>query len=91
MDKEMAFLFSILVSINVTFINLITKSAKPLMFLDSRPISLCNTMHKMILKIIVSRIKQTMSNHISEKRLGFLDKKQIHNAMAITQKCIHFI
>jgi len=60
-------------------------------FLDYKPISLCNLSYKIIWKTIANRIKHTFSKYISPEQFGFLQNRQIHDAMAIAQECMHLI
>jgi hypothetical protein len=55
--------------LNATFIALILKKNDPSTFDDFRPISLCNLIYKNVLKIIVNRMKQALSNSILRNNL----------------------
>jgi hypothetical protein len=57
-------------ALNATFIALIPKSDKPDSFGGFRPISLCNLVYKIITKIIVARIKTSLSVGISKEQFG---------------------
>jgi len=78
-------------AINTTFIALILKFDSPASFNDFRPISLCNTLYKIIAKIIANWLHPILSHHISPKQFAFLHNKWIHEAIGITQKAIHSI
>lgn len=56
---------------NVMFVALIPNTEKPSTFFDFRLISLCNTTYKMISKIIASRLKATLSRHVTLEQFGF--------------------
>eukprot|EP00253_Pinus_taeda_P019465 PITA_19465 len=76
---------------NTTFIALIPKKEAPESFEDFRLISLCNSIYKIIAKIIALRIKPILSRHISPEQFGFLDGRQIHEAIGVAQEVLHSI
>jgi hypothetical protein len=78
-------------SINSTFLALIPKNNKPQQFGDYRPISLCNLVYKVISKVIANQIKPILSRALSTKQLGFLEGRQIHDAIGTAHECIHSI
>jgi len=78
-------------AINSTFISIIPKSKSPSSFNDFLPISLCNTLYKIISKVIANRLQPILSHHISLEQFSFLQDCQIHEAIGIVQEAIHFI
>jgi hypothetical protein len=78
-------------ALNSTFITLIPKVNKPRLFGDFRPISLCNLCYKIISKVIANRIKPILSRSLSEEQLGFLQGRQIQDAIGTVHECIHSI
>ena len=77
--------------LNTNFIALITKSKKPLSFADYRPISLFNMLYKVITKIIANRLKPVLSLLLSKNQFGFLENRQIMDAIDIAQEAFHYL
>ena len=68
------FIYSVL---NSKFIMLIANVSVPNSCKDYRPIALCNTLYKMISKIIANWLKVTLSKHIALEQFMFLKNHQI--------------
>ena len=81
----------VLGSMNNTFIALIPKKHKCEAFEDYIPISCCNMIYKVIAKIIAQRIKPILSKVITEEQFGFLQNRQILDAVYIAQEVIYTI
>lgn len=77
--------------INSTFITLIPKNKGTMTFEDYRPISICNTLYKIISQTVMECIKGVLSRHISPEQFGFMHDRGIHDATTITQETIHSI
>jgi hypothetical protein len=80
-----------LATLNATFISLIPKSNNPSTFGIYRPINLCNCIYNITSKIIAIRIKRLFSKSISNEQFGFLEGREIHEAIWVTQEGIHFV
>lgn len=63
---------SILKEINSTFLVLIPKSLGADSLDKSRPISLCNSFYKIILKVLTSRMLKFLPLIISQQQTGFV-------------------
>jgi hypothetical protein len=56
-----------------------------------RPIALCNLVYNIITKIIAARIKSSLSVGISKEQFGFLEGKQITDAIGVVHEALHSI
>ena len=76
---------------NRTLIALIPKIQSPETLSNSRPISLCNIVHKIVTKIIVARLRPYLDKLISALQTAFVPgRKGIDNAI-IVQEVLHTI
>jgi hypothetical protein len=73
------------------FIALIPKMDYPRSFDDFHPISLCDYIYKIITKVIARRLESILSNAILMEYFGFLENKQIHEAVGVVQEGLHSI
>lgn len=78
----------VLSQLNSTFIMLIPKKKKVDSLNDYRSISFCNVIYKLITKIIAYRLRPILSELISKEQVGFLQKRQIHDAMALAEEVL---
>jgi hypothetical protein len=77
--------------INSTLLVIISKTDNPSSFEYFRPILLCNCLYKIISKVINRRLKVILSKHISCEQFGFLEGRQIHEAIGVAQEGLHSI
>ena len=68
---------------------MIPKVDNPLSLNDFRPISLCNCIYKVVSKVIARRLKSILSEHITTKQFGFLEGRQIHESIRVSQEGLH--
>jgi len=80
---------NILPCFNSTFIALIPKVDKPTSFKEIWPISLCNCVYKGISKVLVGWPKPILSRVISLEQFGFLEGRQIPEAIWVAQEGLH--
>ena len=73
----------ILATFNSTFIVLVPKFRNPNHFKDFIPISLCNTIYKIMTKIISRRIKPFLYANIYVEQFGFLLGRHIHDTIGV--------
>lgn len=74
---------------NATFVTLIPKYDNPKSFNYFWPISICNYIYKIIVKIFANRIKPILSQHISQEQFSFLISRMIYEAIGISQEDLH--
>jgi hypothetical protein len=78
-------------ALNSNFLLSIPKVNKPLNFGDFQLISVCKLCYKIIANILANRIKPIPYRSLSGEQLGFLQGRQIMDAMGTAQECIHSI
>ena len=75
--------------LNETLITLIPKCSSPESFNSYRPISLCNTIYKVVTKIIVGRFRPFLDKLISLIQTAFVPRRRGLDKVVITQELIH--
>uniref|UniRef100_A0A803QFT6 Reverse transcriptase domain-containing protein n=1 Tax=Cannabis sativa TaxID=3483 RepID=A0A803QFT6_CANSA len=78
-------------SINKTLIVLIPKKSNASSLKDFRPISLCTTLYKIVVKTIANRIKPIIEDIISPTQSAFLSDRLIFDNILIAQEISHAI
>lgn len=74
---------------NSSFIVLIPKKDTPMSMLDFRPISLINTLIKLLLKVLANRLKGVLSKIISEEQTAFVKGRNINESIFLVNEVIH--
>jgi len=77
--------------LNATLISLNPKKDDPQSLEDFRPISLCNNIYKVVSNIINRRLNPFLSKLVSEEQFGFLEGRQIHEAIGVAHEALHSI
>ena len=78
-------------ALNLTVLAMIVKKKESYSYDDFRPISLCNTLYKVISKTIAERMNSILSRYISLEQSASLKDRSIHDVMGTTQEIIHSI
>jgi hypothetical protein len=80
---------TLLKEVNFTDICLIPKVDHPENIQQFRPISLCNTLYKIVSKVLTNRIKDTISRVVSPHQTGFIPGRSIHENIVVAQEMSH--
>ncbi|MCH81869.1 putative ribonuclease H protein [Trifolium medium] len=75
--------------VNCTDICLIPKVEHPEYIHQFRPISLCNTIYKIVSKVLTNRIKNTITKVVSPHQTGFIPGRSIHENIVVVQEMAH--
>lgn len=75
--------------INKTLIALVPKVDNPILMSNLRPISLCNTIYKIISKILVAWLRPIMSQTINPAQSSFVLGRQITDNILIVQEVLN--
>ncbi|XP_057864503.2 uncharacterized protein LOC131072395 [Cryptomeria japonica] len=77
--------------LNCTLLVLIPKADHPTSFNEFRPISLCNTICKVVVKVISNWLKPILNHIISEEQSGFVLGRSIVGGIIIVHEAIHTV
>jgi hypothetical protein len=75
--------------VNQTDICLIPKVDQPELISQFRPISLCNTIYKIVSKVIVTRLKIVIPKLVSPFQTGFVPGRNIHENIIVAKEMVH--
>ncbi|CAL8166302.1 unnamed protein product [Prunus armeniaca] len=75
--------------LNDTLIALVPKVEKPTSMPQLRPISLCNTLYKVVSKILVARLRPLMTKLVSPSQVSFVLGKHINDNIVVAQEMLH--
>uniref|UniRef100_A0A2N9HI48 Reverse transcriptase domain-containing protein n=1 Tax=Fagus sylvatica TaxID=28930 RepID=A0A2N9HI48_FAGSY len=75
--------------VNKTYIVLIPKILNPSTITHFRPISLCNTIYKIISKLLVDRLRSVILNLVSPAQSAFVPGRWIAENQLIVQEILH--
>lgn len=74
-----------------TFLALIPKVPNPQSPAQFRPISLCNTLYKIVVKIMVNRLKPLLPKLIAQEQGAFVEGRSILENVLLAQELLHSI
>jgi len=80
---------TLLKEVNHTFITLIPKVANPETSAQFRPISLCNTLYKILAKILVNRMRPILQRIIHPAQSAFIPHRTIHDNILIAHEIVN--
>ena len=73
---------------NATIIALVPKLPNPTSMSDFRPISCCNTLYKVISKIIANRLKILLPHVINPSQIAFIKGRRIGDNILLAQELL---
>jgi hypothetical protein len=79
----------VLQALNATFLTLIPKENNTTSPLHFRPISLCNVIYKLLMKIIATHLKPILLFLISLEQSGYVERRQIPKSVILAHEVIH--
>ena len=92
--KEVGTIFStrvVLEYLNKTLIALIPKCPNPESINNYKPISLCNSIYKIVTKVIIARLRPLLSSQISPVQAAFVPRRRGLDNIIIAQELIQSI
>ncbi|XP_028083204.1 uncharacterized protein LOC114284477 [Camellia sinensis] len=74
--------------LNASFVSLIPKQENPTSIQDYRPISLINSMYKILSKVLASRLKQVLPSIINSTQSAFLSGRSILDGILVANEVV---
>ncbi|GKD63582.1 RNA-directed DNA polymerase, eukaryota, reverse transcriptase zinc-binding domain protein [Tanacetum coccineum] len=74
--------------VKASLITLVPKSKTPQRVSDYRPIACCNTIYKIMSKILTNRIKSALCKLVSQCQSAFIPRRQITDNILLTQELL---
>ncbi|XP_057760108.1 uncharacterized protein LOC130980443 [Arachis stenosperma] len=74
-----------------TLVVLISKVENPVSMKDFRPISLCNVVYKVIMKVLVNRLRPHLKEIIGPLQGGFIPGRGTPDNIIVEQEVLHFM
>lgn len=74
---------------NKCFITLIPKVERPETIINFRPITLCNSIYKVVTKILVNRLRPLLDKIVGPCQASFLPGRQASDNIIVTQEILH--
>lgn len=78
-------------TLNATNIVLIPKKKCQVLIIDSRPISLCNVLVKIIIKVVANRLKKILESIVSENQSAFMSGRLISDNVMVSYEVMHYL
>lgn len=69
-------------------VNLIPKISSPCTMKDYKPIACCTTLHKIITKILATRLKMVINDIISSSQIAFIEGRSIMDYILLSNKLL---
>jgi hypothetical protein len=80
---------SVVKHLNRSFIALISKIRLPISIKDFRPISLVESLYKVLAKVLANRLKRVINSVIGSTQMAFVKDRQITDSFVIAEEMIH--